>query len=588
MILMDLVFIAHVCIESGFGRSLFDRLSSLGHSKHLLSVQYRMHPSISFFPNLKFYQNQIVDAQNVLSECYERRYLSGPMFGSYSFINVSAWKDSKKKLSIGVISSYTAQVVSIQEKLANKYQKLDGFSVKLKSIDGFQGGEEDIIIVSTVRSNSHGSVGFISSPQRTNVALTRARHCLSILGNERTLTNSESLWKELVFDARNRHCFFDADADECLKMIILVAMKELDQLDDLVNGNSVLFKHAKWKVEGFYVICTIDIIKEVNYTQVLKVWDILALEEIPELKRRLESIHRFFERFCEARKSSHGKCIGSRSVALQTFIRLRELDPSRVFTEIISHIKGGLQAGDCSDGKLSYVGYRLLAESRSSTLTKEKIENVYRLYQDYEKMKTRRGEFDLGDLVNDIHHRLKNGNYEGDKMDLVFSASDYPPPLETLVILLSLNLWLARIGIDEHCVRSWGTFERALEEIPELKRRFESIHRFFERFCEARKSSHGKCIGSRSVAFQTFIRLREVKFDRFCSFYWPHFNLKLTKKLDPSREFTEIISHIKGGLQAGDCSDGKLSYVGYRLLAESRSSTLTKEKRECLQTLSRL
>lgn len=83
--------------------------------------------------------------------------------------------ESKKKLSIGVVSPYAAQVVSIQEKLAHKYEKVDGFSVKVKSIDGFQGGEEDIIILSTVRSNTRGSVGFIDSPQRTNVALTRAR-----------------------------------------------------------------------------------------------------------------------------------------------------------------------------------------------------------------------------------------------------------------------------------------------------------------------------------------------------------------------------------------------------------------------------
>nr|GEX70259.1 UvrD-like helicase, ATP-binding domain, P-loop containing nucleoside triphosphate hydrolase [Tanacetum cinerariifolium] len=67
-------------------------------------------------------------------------------------------------------------------------------------------------------------------------------------GNERTLTNSESIWKDLVFDARNRHCFFDADADECLKMTIIRAKKELEQLDDLVSRNSVLFEHAKWKV----------------------------------------------------------------------------------------------------------------------------------------------------------------------------------------------------------------------------------------------------------------------------------------------------------------------------------------------------
>lgn len=95
------------------------------------------------------------------------------------------WNVSNKKLSIGVISPYAAQVVAIRDKLGRKFENLDGFTVKVKSIDGFQGGEEDIVIISTVRSNSGGSVGFLSSPQRVNVALTRARygfkHLLSLI-----------------------------------------------------------------------------------------------------------------------------------------------------------------------------------------------------------------------------------------------------------------------------------------------------------------------------------------------------------------------------------------------------------------------
>ncbi|PWA46871.1 recBCD enzyme subunit RecB, P-loop containing nucleoside triphosphate hydrolase [Artemisia annua] len=634
---------SNVCIESGFGRSLFDRLSSLGHSKHLLNVQYRMHPSIRFFPNLKFYQNQIVDAQNVLSESYEKRYLSGPMFGSCSFINIVTWQDSNKKIIIGVISPYAAQVVSIQDKLGHKYEKLDGFFVKVKSIDGFQGGEEDIIILSTVRSNSYGSVGFISSRQRTNVSLTRAR---------------------------NRHCLFDADADEYLKMTIIEAKKELQQLDDLVNGNSVLFKQAKWKVlfsdefrrsfgklkdfrlkkqvlnlllklssgwrpknksvdlccekssqilkqfkvEGFYVVCTIDIIKEVKYIQVLKVWDVLSLDEIPKLTKPLESIFsaytdayinrctekcfegnlevprswptsekvirfrylsdcedksevsvnpgdvrnyvenskvseslllmkfyslsrgvvshllsgkegdlpmqvtdeqmdiilsgkssfligrsgtgkttvltmKFFQNEQKFRIASEGCYEGEcsqfrgtevvednqdskKSVLRQLFVTVSpklcfavkqnvsqltsvssngnssaetSLDDMDVITcdfsdipdtfinipvksyplvitfqKFLMMLDGGLQEGKCSDGRLSYGGYLLLAENRSSTLTKEKRENVYRLFQAYEKIKSECGEFDLGDFVNDIRHRLSNGKFEGDQMDFVY------------------------------------------------------------------------------------------------------------------------------------------------------------------------
>jgi hypothetical protein len=79
------------------------------------------------------------------------------------------------KISVGVVSPYNAQVRAIHEKLWKSYNIHDAFSVKVKSVDGFQGAEEDIIIISTVRSNKAGSVGFLTNMQRTNVALTRAK-----------------------------------------------------------------------------------------------------------------------------------------------------------------------------------------------------------------------------------------------------------------------------------------------------------------------------------------------------------------------------------------------------------------------------
>ncbi|KAG9442390.1 hypothetical protein H6P81_018244 [Aristolochia fimbriata] len=264
--------------KADFGRSLFQRLVSLGQEKELLAVQYRMHPSISLFPNSSFYSNKIRDGDNVKSQGHRRRYLKGNFFGSYSFINIAqsaessheepsrknlievavvsrlvqnlskACRASKKEVSVGIISPYAAQVAAISEKLGKTYDSWNGFRVKIRTVDGFQGGEEDIIIFSTVRANKTGNVGFLSNLQRTNVALTRAKYCLWILGNEPTLVASDSIWKDIVIDAKQRRCFFDAEEDESLADAIVTSRMELGQFDDMLRADSLLFRKAKWKV----------------------------------------------------------------------------------------------------------------------------------------------------------------------------------------------------------------------------------------------------------------------------------------------------------------------------------------------------
>lgn len=84
-----------------------------------------------------------------------------------------------------------------------------------------------------------------------------SRHCLWILGNERTLQNSDSIWHALVHDAKDRQCFFNADEDSDLAKTIVDVKKDLDQLDDLLNGESILFKSARWKVSVFLFIAVI-------------------------------------------------------------------------------------------------------------------------------------------------------------------------------------------------------------------------------------------------------------------------------------------------------------------------------------------
>ncbi|XP_011014219.1 PREDICTED: LOW QUALITY PROTEIN: helicase SEN1-like [Populus euphratica] len=371
--------------KAGFGRSLFERLVKLGCKSHLLNIQYRMHPSISLFPNTEFYGRQVLDAPNVKETGYRRRFLQGNMFESYSFINIAHGKEevvekqsfkntveaaaaadivgrlfkdingTGKKVSIGIISPYQAQVHAIQEKIGKFISDSDSaFSVSVGTVDGFQGGEEDLIIISTVRSNENGSVGFVSNPQRTNVALTRARFCLWILGNEATLVKSGSIWKKIVNDAKHRQCFYNAEEDESLAQAITESLIEHGRLDVLLQTHSPLFRNARWMIffsddfrrsmarvrnvrickevlsllaklsngwrqhqsrkkrslmvhngisfpliEQYNVsaqlnmIWTVDILQENSFCiQVLKVWDILPSPNIPKLATSLDTLFR--------------------------------------------------------------------------------------------------------------------------------------------------------------------------------------------------------------------------------------------------------------------------------------------------------
>ncbi|XAR73625.1 DNA helicase [Bertholletia excelsa] len=268
-----------ICEEAEFGRSLFQRLVLVGHRKHLLNIQYRMHPSISLFPNKEFYNNQVLDAPNVKDKSYRRTFLQNELYGSYTFINVAFGNEltdgyslknmvevavvsdivarlftlcvaSKQRISIGVISPYTAQVAAIQEALGTTYgtDVRTDLLISVRTVDGFQGGEKDVIIISTVRSNGNGSVGFLSNQQRVNVALTRARYCLWIVGNGSTLRNSGTIWKKLVGDAKAQRCFHNAEEDKNLSLAITAALVDVDLLDIQLYKDSLLFRGARWKV----------------------------------------------------------------------------------------------------------------------------------------------------------------------------------------------------------------------------------------------------------------------------------------------------------------------------------------------------
>ena len=91
---------------------------------------------------------------------------------------------------IGVITPYAAQARLLREKLSDGELEID-------TVDGFQGREKEAIVISLVRSNERGEIGFLSDLRRTNVAMTRARRKLLMIGDSATLS-SDPFYARLI------------------------------------------------------------------------------------------------------------------------------------------------------------------------------------------------------------------------------------------------------------------------------------------------------------------------------------------------------------------------------------------------------
>ena len=100
---------------------------------------------------------------------------------------------------MGIISPYRAQVQLLRRLLKqNEFFKPFRRLISVNTVDGFQGQERDIIVISLVRSNDEGQIGFLRDLRRMNVAITRARMKLIILGDRSTLTRHpfyRKLWQ---------------------------------------------------------------------------------------------------------------------------------------------------------------------------------------------------------------------------------------------------------------------------------------------------------------------------------------------------------------------------------------------------------
>lgn len=217
----------------GLKETLFERCMQLENCSVLLDVQYRMHEHIMNFSNEQFYEGKLK-----ADELVKKRVLSSDsefvvLTTSLNFIDTAGCgfdeqlnpeslsisnpeeavllmkhltlllqhytqNNSSKKISVGIISPYKEQVQYITQLLdANDDLKQLSSKITVKTIDGFQGQERDIIYISLVRSNENKDIGFLSDIRRMNVAMTRAKKKLVIMGNSATLANND-FYKKLI------------------------------------------------------------------------------------------------------------------------------------------------------------------------------------------------------------------------------------------------------------------------------------------------------------------------------------------------------------------------------------------------------
>ena len=213
--------------EKGLRRSLFERLVDLGIEPLLLTKQYRMHPAISKFPNQQFYSNKLIDGVNAENRSAPAGLLWPDWDNPVAFIPVDggevvspdgtsrenpvevSWvlkitedlldAGELTKKDIGIITPYAGQVRAIRNSMS---EKLD--DVEVRTVDGYQGREKEVIIFSCVRSNPEQNVGFLAEPRRLNVALTRAKRGLIVIGDPSTLRSDKNwqAWLEYIRDSK--------------------------------------------------------------------------------------------------------------------------------------------------------------------------------------------------------------------------------------------------------------------------------------------------------------------------------------------------------------------------------------------------
>jgi superfamily I DNA and/or RNA helicase len=232
-------------MKAGLAKTLMERIvETHPEAVTLLRIQYRMNDDIMRFSSDYFYNGQVESAPEVrfrgildldtpmewidtseykeLSEDPENAETTELSFKeefvgeSYGRINkaeglltmhilqqyferIGKQRLLDERIDVGIISPYRAQVQYLRRLLTKReYFKPFRRQISINTVDGFQGQERDVIVISLVRSNDEGQIGFLRDLRRMNVAITRARMKVIILGNRQTMTRHpfyRQLWQ---------------------------------------------------------------------------------------------------------------------------------------------------------------------------------------------------------------------------------------------------------------------------------------------------------------------------------------------------------------------------------------------------------
>ena len=230
--------------KAGLKISLFERLVKLKIKPHMLQVQYRMHPKLSEFPSNTFYDGNLQNGVSADDRFHfnvnfpwpnnnkptffyhivgtEEFSASGTSYINRQEADVigsivrNFMKCTVKPEQIGIITPYEGQRCYIVSHIA---KNIGINEIEVASVDSFQGREKDYIILSCVRSNDHNGIGFLDDPRRLNVALTRARYGLVIVGNAMALAKHQ-LWSNLLYHYKEMGLLVEGQLGSFKELII--------------------------------------------------------------------------------------------------------------------------------------------------------------------------------------------------------------------------------------------------------------------------------------------------------------------------------------------------------------------------------